>query len=358
MISIREIQKIVPKAVLPPTLRVRSVLVAHAPGDDRRTDYPDAKPTAGGRARTDIANPTIRQRELGRHLRELRNAVGMTVEEAAQALLCSATKISRLETGTRRASLRDVRDLCVIYRVTSADDQDYLMSLARQSRETGWWRQYDDLRLDPFIGLEQEASAITSFSMYYVPGLLQTADYAHAMIVGVAPKMSPKVLNQRVEARLHRQLILDRPVPPHYRVLIDEAVLHRQVGNEDVLRSQLGKLLERSENQKVIIQVIPFSVGAHSGADSNFDLLEFADDMTLGPVVYVEGLVSNLYHERTADIKRYREAIDSLRDVALTPRDSMALIADLTRDNSNTEQLRSDYQSDGINPEKGIESDE
>jgi transcriptional regulator with XRE-family HTH domain len=308
--------------------------VASASGDEQRDEAPGPTPAAGGRPRIDSSNPTIRQRELGLRLREFRNARGMTVEDVAGHLLCSMTKISRLETGARRVSQRDVRDLCELYGVTDPADRDYLMSLAKQSREAGWWRQYDDLGLDPFIGLEQEASAITSFSMYYVPGLLQTADYARAIVLGVIPKISPEILDQRVEARLKRQLILDRLSPPNYRVLLDEAVLHRKIGSADVMTAQLDKLLERIEDRKVTLQVVPFSFGAHSGTESNFDMLEFSDEMRQGPVVYVEGLVGNNYHERPADIRRYREAIDSLRDAALGPRDSAALIASIRASNT------------------------
>jgi transcriptional regulator with XRE-family HTH domain len=121
------------------------------------------------------ANPTVRQRELGMRLREFRHARELTVEEVGERLLCSATKISRLETGARRASLRDVRDLCQIYGVTDQAEADGLMSLARQAREPDWWTQYDDLRLDPYISLEQEAVAITSFSMYDVTACCKRA---------------------------------------------------------------------------------------------------------------------------------------------------------------------------------------
>jgi transcriptional regulator with XRE-family HTH domain len=293
-------------------------------------DHDDARPVPE-RARTPrgSGSPTVRQRELGLRLRELRLMRKMTVEAVAGELLCSTAKISRLETGARRASLRDVRDLCALYQVTNPADRDYLMDLARQSREAGWWRQYDDLRLDPFIGLEQEASAITSFSMYYMPALLQTHDYAHAIIQGIAPKTPPKIREQRVDARLRRQRILEEPVPPRYRVLIDQAVLLRQVGGPGVFTAQLDKLLDSAESRKAIVQVVPFSIGAYSAGDSNFDILDFPDDMLQGPVVYVEGLVSNLYYERPVDIKRYREAVDNIRDSALGPRDSIALINEL-----------------------------
>src|SRR6266700_3062868 len=190
------------------------------------------------------ASPTVRQRELGQRLRELRHGLGLTVEDVAGQLLCSATKISRIETGTRRASLRDVRDLCRIYGVTDEAAAASLMDLARQAREPGWWTQYDDLHLSPYIGLEQEATAITYFSMYFVPGLLQTEDYARAIIRGMAPKIEQKIFEQRVEARLRRQQLLEQENPPRVRALLDEAVLHRQVGGKAVMRAQLDKILE------------------------------------------------------------------------------------------------------------------
>lgn len=256
-------------------------------------------------------------------------ALGLTVEEVGERLLCSATKISRLETGARRASLRDVRDLCQIYGVTDQAEADGLMALARQAREPGWWTQYDDLRLDPYIGLEQEAVAITSFSMYYVPPLLQTSDYARAIIKSIARKIDPKILDQRVEARLRRQRLLEGETLPRYRALLDEAVLHRQIGGPAVMRAQLDKILKCAADEIANVQVVPFDVGAHAAADSNFDLLEFGEDSLQGPVVYVEGLLSQLYQERPAEIARYREAIEYLRDSALNARDSLALIAQL-----------------------------
>ena len=120
-------------------------------------------------------SPTARQRELGTRLRGLRNEHNLTVEDVAERLLCSATKISRLETGARRPSLRDVRDLCGIYEVDASTSAE-LMSLAKEARAAGWWTQYDDLNLDPLIGLEDAAATITCYSMFYMPGLLQTRE--------------------------------------------------------------------------------------------------------------------------------------------------------------------------------------
>ncbi len=275
------------------------------------------------------ANPTVRQRQVGARLRQLRTSLGRTVEDVAGELLCSPTKISRLETGARPANLRDVRDLCRIYGVTE-QETDALMSLARQAREPSWWTQYEDLNLSPYIGFEHDSTSITAFSMYWVPALLQTAGYARAVITGIAPKIDPSILEQRIEVRLRRQQILDRETPPRYRALLDEAVLHRQVGGPGVMGEQLDKILQLARDEKAIIQVIPFDAGAHASADSNFELLEFSDT-SLPSIVFVEGLYSNLYQERQAEVLRYREAIERLRDEALTPRESSNFIANIRK---------------------------
>jgi transcriptional regulator with XRE-family HTH domain len=270
-------------------------------------------------------NPTLRQRELGIRLRELRNRSGLTVEDVAEKLLCSATKISRLETGARRPSLRDVRDLCSLYDVDESTSADF-MRLAREAREQGWWTQYDDLKLDPYIGLEQVAKSITTYTMYYIPALLQTEEYARAIITGIAQRISSEILQQRVEARLRRQQLLSDDNRPRYRVLLDEAVLHRTVGGPTVMAAQLEKVLQTERQGQVTIQVIPFSVGAHASADVHFVLLEFAEESDLSPVVFIEGLRTSQYLERKDDITRYREAIELLRDSALSPRDSIQLV--------------------------------
>lgn len=307
---------------------VASVAVASADGDGREGN--SAEPVSG-RRRPEVTsgNPTVTQRELGVRLRELRRALNLTVDEVAAQLLCSATKISRLETGTRRASLRDVRDLSRIYGVTDQAEAEYLMNLARQARQRGWWAHYEDLKLDPYIGLEQEAVAITSFSMYYVPSLLQTEAYARAIIKGIAPAMEPRILDQRVEARMRRKELLDRRPPPRYRALLDEAVLRRHVGGLAVMRAQLDNVLQRAAEDKATVQVIPFDIGEYGSVDSNFDLLEFGPDSPQRPVVFVEGLFNNLYQEKPAEIERYRESVENIRDAALSPRDSVALIAEI-----------------------------
>jgi transcriptional regulator with XRE-family HTH domain len=277
-------------------------------------------------------SPTVRQRELGMRLRKLRNDQGLTVEEVAEKLLCSPSKISRAETGARKPSLRDVRDLCTLYTV-GPEESAQLMKLAREARQPSWWTQYDDSRFFQLIGLEQEATAITCFSMYFVPALLQTKEFAAAMIKGIVPKIDPDILRQRVEARMRRQQLLDQPKPPRYRALLDEAALRRQVGGPSVMKAQLDKILELVEKGKATVQVIPYSVGAYAAVDSNFIFLEFGESPLPG-VVYVEGFETQLYLEKQTELARYAESIEELRDTALSPRDTIKFIAKIRDEQS------------------------
>lgn len=275
-------------------------------------------------------SPVARQRELGTRLRALRNDRGMTVEEVAAELLCSTTKISRLETAARRPSLRDVRDLCLLYGLDEQMSRE-LMSLAREARESGWWTEYADLGLDPLIGLEQEATSITCYSMYYMPGLLQTEEYAELIIKTVAPKMDPHVVQQRTAARIRRQEVLGDN-GPFYSVLLDEMIFRRGVGNPSLMAAQVGKILQLVHSDRITVQVIPFKAGAYAAADSYFVLLEFEDESNLWPVVYIEGLTDNQYLQRGSDIARYRETVDYLRDRALDPDGSTEFMENMRKE--------------------------
>jgi transcriptional regulator with XRE-family HTH domain len=272
-------------------------------------------------------SPTVRQRELGLRLRELRTAKNLTVEMVARELLCSPTKISRAETAVRRATLRDVRDLCRIYEVdpeTSAE----LMELARDAYQPGWWAKYDDLKISPLIGMEESATSITTFGMYFLPALLQSEDYARAIVKGIAPKIEEKILDGRVNARMERQERLHGPRPPRHRVVLDEAVLRHHIGGPAVMRAQLDKVLSLIRDDKTTVQVIPYTAGAYGATDSNFTYLEFGGTK-LPDLVFVETLVSQLYIERPDEVDRYSEALDLLRDAALNPRDSAKKIEEI-----------------------------
>src|ERR1700727_2022818 len=271
--------------------------------------------------------PTLRQRELSMRLRGVREDREVSVGKVAEQLMCSATKVSRIETGARRVSLRDVRDLCQIYQV-SEQETAQLMDLARRAREDGWWARYDDLGVGPYFDLEQEAKAITYYSMSYIYGLLQSDDYARAIIRSVYPLIDDQVLKERVEARMRRQELLERAGRPRVRVVMDEAVLHRQVGGPKVMSAQLEKIHAVVASEKVIVQIVPFSSGAQASSDSNMTLFEFGD-VSLPDIVHVEGLISAQFQDRRESVERYREVLDNLRDAALSPKESQVLITEI-----------------------------
>jgi transcriptional regulator with XRE-family HTH domain len=273
------------------------------------------------------ANPTARQRELGRQLRILRESKGLTAIEVAEQILFSPTKISRIETAKRRASLRDVRDLCQLYGVSEAETNQ-LMDLARSARGVGWWARYEDLGVGPYLGLEQEAKSITYYSVNSVHGLLQTEGYAQSVIRAVHPLIDEQVLKERVEARIRRQEQLNKVDRPRLRVLLDESVLRRLVGGREIMAGQLTKIIEATAQDKAIVQIVPFSSGALACNESNFTFFEFSDSSLLS-IIHIEGVDSSLIQDRPAIVDRYREILDHLRDAALSPRESQSLITEI-----------------------------
>jgi len=272
-------------------------------------------------------SPALRQRELGLRLRKVRTDRGMTVEEVAGKLLWSPEKIDRIETAARRPTPRDVRDLCALYGIAGAQ-ADELTQLTGGPTEQGWWTQYEDLNLARFIELEQQASSITQYTMHYVPALLQTEEYAHAIIKAVLPGIDPKIHANRVEARLRRQRMLESEYSPRFNALIDVGVVRRQLGGAAVMARQLDKILELAHKGKAAVEVIPSEAGVYPVTDSNFVFLEFSE-FVAPPLVYVEGYASSHYYEGAADVALYREAIQRLRRVALNPRDSLYLMEEI-----------------------------
>ena len=275
-------------------------------------------------------SPTLRRRELASRLRELRKQAGLTVDDVARQLLCSPPKISRIETVTRSPSLRDVRDLCVIYGVDDAE-RARLMDLAREAKEQGWWEKFDDLaNIDTLIGLEIEAKRISSYESAIIPWAFQTEEYARAIIKGILPRIEDRVLDERVTTRLTRQELLRSPSPPYLWSLIDESALRRAVDGSQVMREQLSKILEMAARPHITMQIVPFEAGAHPGLDNTFTLLEFDNDIQ-SPVVFLENLSGNLYLERELDIKRHRETLEHLRACALSPPNSVKFVEQVNK---------------------------
>jgi transcriptional regulator with XRE-family HTH domain len=268
-------------------------------------------------------SPTLRRRELASQLRDLRKQSGRTVEDVARELLCSPPKISRIETGVRPASLRDVRDLCTIYGV---DDslRDRLMGLAREAKQQGWWNKYEDIAIDRLIGLEIEAAQVSSYESCVIPWMFQTKEYARAVIRGSLPRIDDHVLDERVAARITRQEIITRESPPHFWSLVDESSLRRRVGSNQIMRDQLNGMVDLAAIPNMTLQVVPFGLGAHPGLDNTFEFLEFQSGQP--PVVYLENMAGGLYLESASDVDRYKEALMHLRAGALDPESSVSLI--------------------------------
>jgi len=284
----------------------------------------------------EVRSPTVRRRELGALLRKLRTGKGLTVEQAAEQLMFSMSKLSRMETGHGVATRRDIRDLCALYEVTDEAERQRMLKLAAEGKQAGWWQGYD-LPYSTYVGLEAEATAISDFQSSVVPGLLQTADYARAGHQGAMPRLSPEEIERRIEAKLTRQALLAQDDPPALSAVLDEAVLHRMVGGPAVISAQLERLIEAAKRPRVTIQVIPFTLGAHPGVESNFNILEMPSP-TPG-VVFVEGLVGSIYLERPEELTRYRQIFERLQTIALSPKDTIALIAEI-RAQSNKAKSR------------------
>jgi len=281
----------------------------------------------------EVRSPTVRRRELGALLRKLRLGKGLTVEQAAERLLFSMSKLSRIETGHGAATPRDIRDLCDLYGIADEAERDRMMNLAVQSKQQAWWQSYD-LSYETYVGLEAEAVLISAFQSSVVHGLLHTADYARAGHEGAMPKLDADQIEMQIEAKLTRQRILTRDNPPRLTVVLDEAALHRVVGGRRVMAEQLAKILDVSALPNVTVQVLPYEVGAHPAVESNFTILELPDP-TPG-VVFAEGLVGSTYLERDDDFARYQSIFCKLTSIALSPQDSRDLISNFLRGYENS----------------------
>src|SRR5699024_10091651 len=269
--------------------------------------------------------PTVRRRRLAAEQRRLREAADLTIDEVGDKLECSASKISRIETGHVGVTPRDARDLLVLYGV-SGEEQEALVQLSREARKRSWWHAYNEVFTGAFVGLEADASSLRAFQALLVPGLTQTEQYARAVIRAMRPGAGEAEIERRVEGRMARQHLLTDPHPPDYWAIMDEAVLHRTVGGPTVMIEQLAQLRDLAELPHVNLQVVPFGGGAHPGMEGPFLILGFPEQADTD-VVYVDGTSSGVYLEMPEDVRRYSLMFDHLRAAALKPDDSVDLIA-------------------------------
>ena len=277
-----------------------------------------------------IPSPTIRARRLRRELRRLRERAGLTAESVAAQLGWHRSKMIRVELGHSRVTQHNVRDLLAIYQA-SEEEQETLATLSRQARLKGWWNAYGDVLPDDYVGFEAEADSISTFESLYVPGLLQTEEYARAIIRAGRTTADPDEIDRRIAARSARKALLSRDVPPKLWIVLDEAVIRRVVGGPTVMRAQVTRLIEACANPSIEIQVLPFAAGAHAAMGGPFTILDYADPVLDPTIVYVDNDATTVLLEEEEQVARHRLMFDHLRAKALDPDESgdfLARVAD------------------------------
>lgn len=271
---------------------------------------------------------------LGSQLRRLREAVGISPEQAGYEIRASRSKISRLENGRVRLKSRDMTDLLTLYGVTDEGLRSKFLTLVKQSNTPDWWTKYSDILPDWFetyLGLEAAAATIRSFEVQFVHGLFQTGDYVRA-VTHLGRKTAPAdEIERRVALRLKRQDLLSRPDPPRIWSVMDEAVLRRPVGGPAVMRAQFRHLIEVAEFPHVTLQVVPFASGGHAGESGSFTVLRF-EEPDLPDVVYIEQLTGAIYLDQRPDVEHYLEVVDELSSEALTPAGTTRFIEQVARE--------------------------
>ncbi|MDT0266325.1 helix-turn-helix transcriptional regulator [Streptomyces sp. DSM 44915] len=263
--------------------------------------------------------PTVPRMILGNRLRALRESQGITGADAGRCIRGSHSKISRLEMGKTGFKVRDVIDLLAFYGVYDEGERGTLLALARESNSQGWWQFFHDVVpswLHVYLGLEQTATVIRGYELQFVPGLLQTEEYARA-VISLVPDEEER-LERRVRLRMARQHVLRRDRPPYLWTVIDETALRRSMGGRGLMRRQLAYLLEVSRLPHVTVQVVPFAAGAHSAIAGPVTVLR-PPGGDLPDVVYLEQLTGGAYPDKPGDVEQYRHVMNRLAVEAMPP---------------------------------------
>ncbi|MFF9814221.1 helix-turn-helix domain-containing protein [Streptomyces sp. NPDC014006] len=273
----------------------------------------------------------VRRMLLGSQLRRLREARGITREQAGYSIRASESKISRMELGRVSFKTRDVEDLLTLYGITDEAERTALVNLAREANVAGWWHSYSDVLpswFPTYVGLEGAASLIRTYEVQFVHGLLQTEAYARAVVRRGMKGASEADVEKRVELRLERQKYLVAENAPEFHVILDEAALRRPYGDRAVMREQLQHLIDMSERPNIRLQVMPFSFGGHSGESGAFTVLRFPES-DLSDVVFIEQLTSALYLDKPEDVAQYEQALKELQQDSPGPSETRDLLRGL-----------------------------
>nr|WP_203935866.1 helix-turn-helix transcriptional regulator [Planosporangium mesophilum] len=267
------------------------------------------------------SGPTVLRMLLGAQLRRLREAKGVSREDAGWEIRGSESKISRMELGRVGFKVRDVADLLSLYGIDDGQERERLLALARQSNTPGWWHRYSDVLpswFQAYLGLEAAATLIRAYEVQFIPGLLQTKEYARAVVLLGHRGADSAEIERRVNLRMARQQLLGRQDPPRLWAVVDEAVLRRPIGGHEVMRAQLEALIDAAKLPNIRLQVIPFDAGGHAAAGGAFSILRFPE-RDLPDVVYIEQLTSALYLDKRDDVDHYAAVMENLSIEAEPP---------------------------------------
>jgi hypothetical protein len=292
---------------------------------------PTENPEVNAMAAGNVGGPTALRMLLGAHLRRLRETEGITRASAGYHIRASESKISRMELGRVSFKVRDVEDLLKLYGVDDPEEIDRLLQLAADANSPGWWHRYGAVLPDWFqsyLGLESAASRIRTYEVQFIPGLLQTRDYARSVVELAYGKVGKKEIDHRVELRSSRQKLLVKPGAPRLWAVIDEAVLRRPMGSHRVMREQLEELITYSHLPNVVIQILRFNTGGHAAAGGGFSILRFPDP-ELSDIVYLEHLTSALYLDKPEDLDAYTTAMDRTCVQAKEPRETEEILREI-----------------------------
>jgi transcriptional regulator with XRE-family HTH domain len=270
---------------------------------------------------------------LAAELRRLRAEAGLTREEVTERTGINEATLYRLEVARARPQTRTLMALLELYGVTEADRTE-LIALSRQSAEQSWLQSFPNELPEPYttyISFEGEARTLLNYECLFVPGLLQTEDYARAALQRGNPTGTKEEVQRLVEARMGRQAVLTRDPPLRLWAIVDEAALHRPVGGHEVMQAQLTRLIEAAELPQVTLQVLPYEVGGHPGMMGAFAILQFGDTAA-SDVVYIESQAGDLFLESETDLSRFSAIFEHLRALALPPEASVSLISRITQE--------------------------
>jgi hypothetical protein len=279
-------------------------------------------------SQSEFGGPTVRRMLVGAQLRRLRTELGISREEAGEAIRASEWKIHRLENGQVGFKERDIIDLLRLYEVTDQDEVATFLLLIREANTPGWWQHYGDVLprwFRTYVDLESAATLIRTYEGQFIPGLLQTDDYMRAVVQGAHLDESPEELGRRVRLRMARQILLTREHPPRLWAVVDEAALRRPVGGPEVMRGQLERLIDAAKLPNVTLQILPFGEGAHPAMVGSFSVLRFPDE-ELPDVVYIEHLTSALYLNKPEEVDQYLHVMESICVRAAAPDQTVELL--------------------------------